>query len=303
MISLRNRALIGGVISACISVVIGSVALFSYVENLALRRFDEALLDRHIQVVVALENSSSDPDLLTSGLPDPAFNLPYSGRYWQIESSDGAVLASRSLFDSLLDLPRIDREGISDWQVGGPDGGTVRGVSQFITLDDQTEWTVSVGESITDLTTEQSQLRRSLLLAFALVGTIGILAAIIQTSAILRPLHKLRHDVAHRWDRGIALVPEEYPDEVSPMVTDINDLMDRNRKIIDGARRQAADLAHALKTPSAILRNELAALAEKHRDIQPSIDALNRIDAQLGRSLARMRAANSGESAGYQTDV
>jgi signal transduction histidine kinase len=86
-------------------------------------------------------------------------------------------------------------------------------------------------------------------------------------------------------------------------VADINTLLQRNRDIIQRSRRQAADLAHALKTPSAILRNELQALSEKSHDLDRALDALGRMDAQLGRSLARVRMANSGESTFARTDL
>jgi signal transduction histidine kinase len=62
-------------------------------------------------------------------------------------------------------------------------------------------------------------------------------------------------------------------------------------------------MAHALKTPSAILRNELEALARQNVDVTQALDAMTRIDGQLKRSLARIRAANSHGSAQLQTDV
>lgn len=40
-----------------------------------------------------------------------------------------------------------------------------------------------------------------------------------------------------------------YPVEVAPLVADIRTLLGRNRDIAERGRRQAADLAHALKTP------------------------------------------------------
>ena len=87
------------------------------------------------------------------------------------------------------------------------------------------------------------------------------------------------------------------------MVADINGLLHRNREIVSRSRRQAADLAHALKTPSAILRNELTVLAEGSHDMTKALDALDRVDAQLGRSLARLRTANSGEATQTKTDL
>jgi signal transduction histidine kinase len=145
--------------------------------------------------------------------------------------------------------------------------------------------------------------QRNLLLVFSLVGLIGLAGSALIITTVLRPLRKLRADVATRWDKDEKLIPEDYPEEVSPLVCDINDLLHKNRQIVDGARRQAADLAHALKTPSAILRNELQALSDAGVGAHAAVEALDRIDAQLGRSLARMRAANTAELTHSRTDL
>jgi len=89
---------------------------------------------------------------------------------------------------------------------------------------------------------------------------------------------------------------EDYPLEVQPLVTDINDLLERNRDIVDRSRRQTADLAHALKTPSAVLRNELFELQTGGTDVQSGLNALDRLDAQLKRSFARMKASQDSSS-------
>lgn len=138
---------------------------------------------------------------------------------------------------------------------------------------------------------------------FALVGLIGVAGSLLLISAIVGPLRKLRADVAHRWDKGDDLRPGDYPEEVSPLVEVLNQLLHRNREIVSSSRRQAADLAHALKTPTAILRNELTSLTEAVTDTSAAEEALSRIDAQLSRSLARMRAANTGELTHSKTDL
>ncbi len=132
---------------------------------------------------------------------------------------------------------------------------------------------------------------------------IGLARVLVQTAAILRPLDRLRRDVAQRWEGDEVLVEAEYPEEVAPLVGDINTLLARNREIVARSRRQAADLAHALKTPSAILRNELVTLDEGGQDIGKALDALDRVDAQLARSLARLRTANTGETMQARTDL
>ena len=90
---------------------------------------------------------------------------------------------------------------------------------------------------------------------------------------------------------------------MAPLVNDINELLERNRDIIKGSRKQAADLAHAIKTPAAIMRNELESLQAQGRDVGDALQALDRLDAQLQRSLARMRADGSDGAVGVVTEI
>ncbi len=292
-LSLRTRALIGGVISAFAAVGVGVVLLNSYIDQVVMKRFDQALLDRHTQVVVALSYSATNPLRVNDMVFDPGFERPYSGRYWQISKSNGEVFTSNSLLgEALAETGKTAQITVKDAVAFG--GEPIRVASQRVTLEDGTEWGVTVAETKVELTAERRRTQQSLFLAFALVGLLGVAGAFVQTMAITRPLQILRADVAQRWERDEELRANDYPDEVSPLVEDINRLLERNREIVSRARRQAADLAHALKTPSAILRNELTALSERELEIDASLDALDRIDAQLSRSLARMRSANSG---------
>jgi len=303
MLSLRRRAMIGGALSAMASILVGAFVLLSSIEDNVLDRFDNTLADRHSQLIVALSGTANEPGKLSERVYDPAYATPFSGRYWQITSPEGKIYTSNSMFDASLKEPLGSPKNLTVRSIAGPEGEPVRSIFQHITLEDGSVWGVSVAESLTALTEERQQTRRSLLLAFVLVGLLGLAGAILQTTTILHPLDKLRRDVAKRWEQDEDLTPTDYPEEVAPLVDDINELLARNRDIIARARRQAADLAHALKTPTAILRNELALLAAQNHDMEASLDALDRVDAQLGRSLARMRASNSGAAVNIRTDL
>lgn len=303
MLSLRARAWIIGALSALVAVALGTVLLYSYLDHRVLQRFDRTLAERHTQIVVALNNASNDPAQLADLIFDPIYETPFSGRYWQVTGPDGQIYTSTSLFEATLPYPAVVSETLTLLNTIGPEGEALRTARQLITLEDGSEWIVTVAESRAGLIAERAEMRRSLIGAFALVAAFGVLSVLLQTSAIVRPLEKLRKDVAARWDRNEELVETDYPEEVAPLVIDINTLLQRNREIVQRSRRQAADLAHALKTPSAILRNELQALSEKTHDMDRALDALDRMDAQLGRSLARVRMANSGETTFARTDL
>jgi signal transduction histidine kinase len=302
MRSLRTRTILGAVVWAVASTVMGAIALTSILQAAAERRFDEALAQRHLQLIVALGTVGGPGEAIELYLTDPSYGRTYSGSYWQITGADGTVAGSRSLFDATLEVATPATPALTLWEGTGPDG-PVRGLRQEITLDDGSVWAVDVAESLARLRAEQSRLGRSVTLSFALVGALGVAGALFLTTMILRPLGRLQDDIARRSESGEALEPANYPEEVAPLVTEINDLILRNQSVVDRARRQSGDLAHALKTPSAALRNELERLSGDGREMEEALHALGRIDRQIGRSLARFRAESSRGTARLSADV
>ncbi|WP_298856131.1 HAMP domain-containing sensor histidine kinase [uncultured Ruegeria sp.] len=303
MLSLRQRALLGGVASGAVSLGLGTLAVFSYINDRVSDRFDTALLDRHTQLVVGLSVTSQSPDALRDLMFDPAYSTPYSGRYWQVRSDKREFFTSASLFDELIAEPAGNPDAPTLWNTNGPDEEVLRSAFQTITFEDGSVWGVSVAESRAQLVAERRAAQQSLLPVFALVGLIGVAGSLLLMTFILGPLRRLRTDVAHRWDRDEDLRPTDYPEEVSPLVEDLNKLLSRNREILSGSRRQAADLAHALKTPATILRNELNSLSGAGATTDTAQEALDRIDAQLNRSLARLRALHTADLTHSRTDL
>ena len=297
MRSLQRRVILGGVLWAVLATVIGGVALNAFFSNVADRRFDQTLLERHTQVLVALATAGG-PDQIENILINPIYDRVYSGEYWQITSVTNQRFTSPSLFDAQL----ADTGASGFWNSEGPNG-MVRGYSEQVELDDQSLWSVSVSSSLAGLAAERSEMQRNVILAFGFVGALGILGAALLTTVLIAPLRQLRRDVTRRWDSANALDPSAYPTEVAPLVSDINELIARNSTIVERGRRQAADLAHALKTPSSALRNEVSRLSRTVDGTAPLFDALDRIDGQITRSLARMRAATAAQAVHVKTDV
>jgi signal transduction histidine kinase len=291
MRSLRIRAIVGGVLLSAFVVCLGSITLYLSLDRIALARFDDTLADRHARMVVALFDTGPNAEQLAQRLADPGYLQPYSGRYWQLNGPGGTVLTSPSLFDFALPVP--DGTGTTRAIYNTP-AGALRALALPVTMDDGTIWQVMIAESIERLEFERRQIRRSLGLTFATLVLGGLIGSILHVATVLRPLERLRQDILRRWENSETLAPRDYPSEVAPLVEDINALISRNHDIIERSRRQGADLAHALKTPSAVLRNELDGLGLSAPGAARARDALDRIDAQVKRSLARIRAGNVG---------
>ena len=281
----------------------GIYAIGSYLEQLSVSRFDDLLSSRHTQAIVALVNGDGNAEIMPQQLADPAYQRPFSGIYWQAQSEDGDLLVSRSLADTLLPMPALSGADPVVRNIEGPVGQSLRAMSQLIAVSDGQEWIVTVAESTAGIAAEQDALSRRLNVSFALSGLFAMTGALLVVLFTLRPLAQLRRDVTMHRDKEGDLPIDEYPQEVQPLVLDINHLLERNREIIGRSRRQTADLAHALKTPSSIMRNELSELAQRGIDVRAAIDALDRVDSQLNRSFARMKATQESAAENATTDI
>lgn len=296
MHSLRKRAIRGATMWAGITIIVSFIALISFFNAYSVQRFDNQLASHHRQMVIALGNSGGELNLINQYIDLPEYHIAFSGTYWQLTSPNGRTYVSPSMLDSKLELPPNTGPEIVIWEGEGP-GGRVRGMHQRVALGGAEYWIVSVAQSLAGVDAERTEVRRGLLVALILIGAMGVTGVALQLSVVLRPLALLREDVESRWQAGETLDPTTYPEEVAPLVSDINLLLSRNRGVIDSSRRQAADLAHALKTPTAVLRNYLEKGQRKSKRLDQAKEALDRIDAQILRSLARIRAGNAAASA------
>ena len=303
MKSLKRRALAGAVLWTLLVFVIGVTAFLTLFDRITMTRFDDVLVERLVQAQVALSYLPPTEELMSRLLVDPVYSRPYSGRYWQAENhTTGEILVSQSLFDKTLLPPQTTSDGAEFWEGPGP-GGEVRAVSDTVILEDGSSWTVTIAESVDALAEQRRIAANGSAAVFLLLGLLAVGAAALFTRAVLSPIERLSAEIENRWLTGMKLVPDAYPEEIVPLVNDVNTLVERNHDIVARARRQAADLAHALKTPSAALRNELDTASGAGVELDGAIEALDRIDAQLKRTLTRMRAEYASNDVNSETSV
>jgi two-component system sensor histidine kinase TctE len=115
-----------------------------------------------------------------------------------------------------------------------------------------------------------------------------MLAALIVWTGIgrgLAPLEQLHGEIAARSDRDLSPVEEtNTPEEVRPIIHEINGLMNRLDKALEAQRRFIADAAHQLRTPLAGLKTQvsLALRQTVNGDLRHS---LKQIDESADRTI------------------
>ena len=75
----------------------------------------------------------------------------------------------------------------------------------------------------------------------------------------MRPIDRLSAAIERVREGEAVTVTGSYPREIAPLAEEVNELLRSNAQIIERARNQVGNLAHGLKTPIAVLRNEAAA--------------------------------------------
>lgn len=226
-----------------------------------------ATLDNQINQLLARLQVMPDGliNLETLELSDPRWDKPYSGLYWQISpnqyTTDTTLLRSRSLWDTQLswieDTIKLGERHYHTMQ--GPQQEALRAVETVIGLESspQIQWrlivaqsTSSVDQAIQDF---EGVLTGSMLVLLALIAT----AAGLQWRWGLAPLHTLVNDLKGLTAGQGLPSKQPYPNELQPLVKALNRVLEINTQMVESSKTQAGNLAHALKTPLAVMRNTL----------------------------------------------
>jgi signal transduction histidine kinase len=89
------------------------------------------------------------------------------------------------------------------------------------------------------------------LLSLALVGTTAL-----QVRYGLQPLRRLQSQVAMIRQGSAEKIDGSYPQDLESLAEELNLLIASNREVVERARTQVGNLAHALKTPLSVITNE-----------------------------------------------
>ncbi|MEO8359951.1 MAG: ATP-binding protein [Vicinamibacteria bacterium] len=138
------------------------------------------------------------------------------------------------------------------------------------------------------------------------VFAIGLLAAgLFQIHSILSPFTKLRERLGAIREGRAQRLEGKFPEEVQPLVEDLNALLDHREERVRRAVARAGDLAHGLKTPLAILGQEASRLAVKgdHEGAEIIGQQVERMRHQIDYHLAQARATAAGNVAGTRAPV
>ena len=306
--SLRLRLVAGGAVTIVIALAIAGVALTLLFER-HVERTVAADLEVYLNQLLAGVDINSDNRMIVTRPPaDPRFADPLSGLYWQISDGHGRLLRSRSLWDTILALPAAEapQTQVRSYEIAGPAGTGLLVAERRVTLtiDGKPEPVrVVVAENLARVSAARTAFATDLMLALGLLGIVLAVATSIQVGIGLRPLDALRRGIADIRSGRDKHLSASVPDEVQPLVDEVNALLDARAQDIVRSRNRAADLAHGMKTPLAALAADGDRLRQKGEtsiadEISAAIGAMRRhVDRELARARLRGGAQLGNEVA------
>lgn len=316
--SLRHRLLVATVAALVVALALAGLLLAGLFRDHVTRQFQDALTLQLDQITARLAfDASGQPLIDPNALSDPRWQTPYSGLYWQIDrmSPDGqarsGMLRSRSLWDTQLAL-QVDTLSDGSLHVHngrGPKDAQVLIVERTVRSEDSpgARWRLVVAGDMQQTLAATKGFNRLLALALLALGAALTLAAWAQVAMGLAPLRALQSAVAEVRAGREPRLQGRFPAEVQPLIDDFNGVLDRNAEVVQRARSQAGNLAHALKTPLAVL-GQAAQQAAAPGNLSDDLPRLVQEQVALSRRhidwhLARSRMAASQRLPGLRTPL
>lgn len=271
---------------------------FAWLLNLAFTKAVTESFDARLQallnVVIAELHVTPEGGLsMVESLGDRRFNEVYSGWYWQLATDNEPIAASRSLWDQRL-TPNPDgtvgnlilRDGI------GPQDQRLRVAERDVLLTGFPDVIhVMVGGDTREIIAEVRAFQSVLWPGIVAIGALLGVFLVLQLRWSLAPLRRMQFSLA-RFRRGQQTrLQGRFPVELQGVVDALNDVLARDERLLARGRETAANLAHSLKTPLAVLKTYVGQLQPEHGRMLGQ--EITRMEQVIQYQLARANAAGA----------
>ncbi|MBI5784029.1 MAG: sensor histidine kinase N-terminal domain-containing protein [Rhodocyclales bacterium] len=277
--SLRGHLLALLLPVAVVALLISVVAVYLIALNATAESLDQGLADA---AEICVEELRSHPDRPFAELPGRAQRVLFATAedrvFFALRDGVGHVLSGERLFAEDLPWGTLTEPAFFDLNNSGY---WLRGLSVVF----------EVGGVPRQLTLATTALKREQLMGDILLGMVAPQLALFLLTIVLvwagvrhalEPLTELRDEIGRRSERDLqALDPQRTPNELRPVVAEINQLFVRLDGAIGAQRHFIADAAHQLRTPIAGLLAQIE--ADGTATSNPAL-------AQTARRLARLVA-------------
>ena len=238
--------------------------------DMAFRNTSRSALDDllNAQLLGLIAVARPDPGsglTLPDDLAESRFNMTNSGLYGALwNASERLVWRSWSLLDTELDfggIPVVTGERVPRDMLG-PGGDKLKGLVMSIDweFDDGTvqPYTFGVATSLAPYEERQQAFRWTLIGWFAGATVITLFALWFLLFWVWRPLRRLASEVVEIEQGDRSKLSGNYPSELAGLSSNLDNLVESERRRQTRYRNTLDNLAHSLKTPLAVMGSLLA---------------------------------------------
>jgi signal transduction histidine kinase len=301
--SLSRRLLLVAAAWIIPLLLFGGWALDDTITKTLTRNFDKQIVQYLDAMIGAAEIDEAGEVRFTRALGDQRFFEQYSGLYWQVDAPGRPAFKSRSLWDrtllldQIVDHTKVHRQTVYAWKAE-----RLRVIDQNINLPRaKAPIRFAVAANIEELEAQIAQFRRTLIRSLGVMGLGLIILSASQATYGLSPLRGIRNGLEAIRTGKARRLTGDFPPEIRPLATEMNDLLNHSDEAAEQARTHAGNLAHALKTPMAVLLNEAR---DPHGNLSDTVTAqVEQMQRHVDHHLARARALAQRASIGLRTPV
>src|SRR5699024_2543339 len=183
---------------------------------------------------------------------------PGSGLYASVLGEEGEVVwRSPSMYGSIeLRYP----PAVGEWQFtrsSDPDGNQLLvlafGFRWVVASGEDYRFTLIIAENANALLHQMQRFRGALWTVLVAAAFILLLVELLILRWGLAPLRRLTHALRTLQTDEKRSIDGRYPDEIQPLVTNLNTMLTNDQARLTRYRNALGDLAHSLKTPIAVL--------------------------------------------------
>lgn len=258
--SLRLRLILAGVPALLLALALVGLAVDRAFRESAMIAVQERLESTMHVALGGIELDEDGSPQLIGTLADSRLEQPGSGIYAGI-IGQSRTWESNSLLGEPA-VPEVTRiaQGQSQFLVPAESGGwflSVMGVGWEVPSGRILHWTVWAAEDPRFYNESVSGFRRGLWRWLGVAAVLVIVAQLLVMRFAFQPLRKVADDVGAIESGRRDQLGGRYPSELQPLTSNLNALLTTERANAQRYERALGDLAHALKSPLAVMRARL----------------------------------------------
>ena len=232
---------------------------------------------------------------------DPRWSKPYSGMYWQISSTEavipGGLQRSRSLWDYKLSLlgDSLADGAVHVHQVTGPNQQLVMALERTVQLEldrDSAQIRLIAAADMKPLQASIQEFNQTVVLYLVILA--AVLAAVLMAQLVvgLSPLKRLNLELTRLREGRSDRLEGKFPAEIEPLAENFNQVLSDYTRHVERARTLSGNLAHAVKTPLAVMSNSATDASVSEQTLRDTVKKYSELaQSQVNWHLKRSRMA------------